>query len=40
MANLLAETRLVYEQYNCLKVVGSCYSLGYKQHGMKNIQWK
>jgi hypothetical protein len=24
MANMLAETRLVYDQYVCLKVVGAC----------------
>jgi hypothetical protein len=39
MANVLAETRLVYDQYKCLKVVGSCYTLVYKQHGMKNIKF-
>jgi hypothetical protein len=37
MANMVAETRLVYDQWKCLKVVGSCYTLVYKQYGMKNI---
>jgi hypothetical protein len=39
MASMLDETRLVYDQYKCLKVVGSGYTLVYKQHGMKNIQF-
>jgi hypothetical protein len=38
MVSMLAETRLVYDQKKCLKVVGSCCTLIYKQHGMKNIQ--
>jgi hypothetical protein len=26
-ANMVAETRLVYDQQKCLKVVGSCHAL-------------
>jgi hypothetical protein len=37
MASMLAKTRMVCDQYKCLKVVGYCYTSVYVQHSMKNI---